>query len=276
MLGEQIKKYRVQRGLTQEALGKRVGVTTQAVSKWERGGVPDPESIPLIADALGVSTDMLFGRKSDQNIVDLIINEIQATDRKEGYKKSFQYCMAALMALTKIRSVKDTGIGPIEKIAKDRDMSYYSRQSMNEGMMDARLNSECRYLFVMPEPEQSLLHYLGNIEEISETFRILSEEGVLKILFYMYSRRNTPVSLSLISEKTRIPDQRVSELMDKMCRINMVKCDEVETENGFIKIYDFFNETVIIPLLLFAKELRDEKVLNWGIWFDRNLPLFNE
>ena len=274
MLGEQIKKYRVQRGLTQEALGKRVGVTTQAVSKWERGGVPDPESIPLIADALGVSTDMLFGRKTTQNIVDLIINEIQATDRKEGYKKSFQYSMAALMALTQIRSVRDTGIEPIEKITKDKDMSYYSRQSMNEGMMDARLNSECRYLFIMPEPEKSLSHFLSNTEEISETFGILSEEGVLKILFYMLSRRNAPVSLSLISQKTQIPDERLSELMDKMCRINLVKCDEVETENGFIKVYSFFNETVIVPILLFAKELRDKKSLNWGIWFDRSLPLF--
>ena len=274
MLGEQIKKYRVQRGLTQEALGKLVGVTTQAVSKWERGGVPDTESIPLIADALGVSTDTLFGRKTTQSVVDLIIKEIQETDRKEGYKKTFQYGIAALMALTKVKPIKDTVIESIKKIENNKDMGYYARQSMNEGMSDARLNTECRYLFILPQPENSIAEYLGDIDELSETFGILSEDGVLKILFYMYSRRNTPVSLSLISGKTHIPERRVSELMDKMCKVSIVRCEEVETENGFIKIYSFFNETILIPLLIFAKELRDEKGLNWGIWFDRNVPLF--
>ncbi len=62
VIGEQIKKYRTDKGITQEELGRTVGVTTQAVSKWERGGVPDAETIPLIAGALGVTTDMLFGR----------------------------------------------------------------------------------------------------------------------------------------------------------------------------------------------------------------------
>ena len=45
-IGKQIKKYRTAKGLTQEQLGELVGVTTQAVSKWERGSVPDAELLP--------------------------------------------------------------------------------------------------------------------------------------------------------------------------------------------------------------------------------------
>lgn len=48
-IGHQIRKYRVERGYTQEKLGQLIGVTSQAVSKWERGSVPDAELIPLIA-----------------------------------------------------------------------------------------------------------------------------------------------------------------------------------------------------------------------------------
>ena len=49
VISEQIKKYRIANGLTQEQLGQLVGVTTQAVSKWERGGMPDAELLPNLA-----------------------------------------------------------------------------------------------------------------------------------------------------------------------------------------------------------------------------------
>lgn len=60
VIGKQIKKYRTQKGLTQEQLGQLLGVTTQAVSKWERGGTPDAELLPDISQALGVSIDALI------------------------------------------------------------------------------------------------------------------------------------------------------------------------------------------------------------------------
>ena len=41
LIGEQITRYRKGRNLTQEELGKAVGVSTQAVSRWENGGAPD-------------------------------------------------------------------------------------------------------------------------------------------------------------------------------------------------------------------------------------------
>lgn len=41
VIGKQIKKYCIKKGLTQEQLGQLLGVTTQAVSKWERGCTPD-------------------------------------------------------------------------------------------------------------------------------------------------------------------------------------------------------------------------------------------
>lgn len=63
VIGEQIKKIRTEKGITQEQLGELIGVTTQAVSRWERGGTPDAELLPRISDVLGVSTDSLFGRE---------------------------------------------------------------------------------------------------------------------------------------------------------------------------------------------------------------------
>ena len=57
-LGEKIRELRKQRGITQEKLAERLGVTFQAVSKWENGAtMPDVLLIPAIASFFGVSTD---------------------------------------------------------------------------------------------------------------------------------------------------------------------------------------------------------------------------
>lgn len=62
-LGENIHAARKISGLSQEALGEKLGVVSQTVSKWERGeSAPDAALLPSLADALGVSLDALFDR----------------------------------------------------------------------------------------------------------------------------------------------------------------------------------------------------------------------
>ena len=53
LLSERIAELRRARNLTQEQLGQLVGVSAQAVSKWEKGGAPDVELLPALADRLG-------------------------------------------------------------------------------------------------------------------------------------------------------------------------------------------------------------------------------
>lgn len=62
-LAARILQIRKARGLTQEELASKLGLTAQAVSKWETGaGSPDINILPQLAEALGVSLDVLFGR----------------------------------------------------------------------------------------------------------------------------------------------------------------------------------------------------------------------
>ena len=51
-IGDKIAKYRKLKGYTQEQLGELVGVSGQAVSKWENGGVPDTYLLPAISKIL--------------------------------------------------------------------------------------------------------------------------------------------------------------------------------------------------------------------------------
>ena len=60
-IGENIKRLRIGAGLTQRALAYELGVSIQAVSKWEQSrSYPDLDLIPKIAQLLGVGIDALF------------------------------------------------------------------------------------------------------------------------------------------------------------------------------------------------------------------------
>ena len=73
-IGNQIKQFRIRRGATQEELAERLGVTAQAVSKWERGAAtPDIALLPEISAYFGVTIDELFAL-SDETRMERIQN----------------------------------------------------------------------------------------------------------------------------------------------------------------------------------------------------------
>ena len=61
-IGQRIRDLRKKAGLTQEKLAQELGVTFQAVSKWEKGvNIPDTARLIPLARVLGVTTDELLG-----------------------------------------------------------------------------------------------------------------------------------------------------------------------------------------------------------------------
>ncbi len=66
-IGTKIAENRKKMGMTQEALSQQLGVTNQAVSKWEsEQSCPDIQLLPQIADIFGISIDELFDREPKQ------------------------------------------------------------------------------------------------------------------------------------------------------------------------------------------------------------------
>ena len=83
-LGQTIRDLRHRDGRTQEALATALGVTAQAVSRWEAGGsYPDMELIPGIANYFAVTIDELFGyHNSREARVSAIIQRINTYNIK--------------------------------------------------------------------------------------------------------------------------------------------------------------------------------------------------
>lgn len=63
-MNKMIRDLRLQKGLSQERLGEILGVSAQAVSKWEQNITsPDISLLPALADCFGVTIDSLFQEK---------------------------------------------------------------------------------------------------------------------------------------------------------------------------------------------------------------------
>ncbi len=70
-MGEIISEKRQNKRLTQEELASRLGVTAQAISKWERGlGLPDAGMLAGICKTLEISADVLLGLRNVERIVE--------------------------------------------------------------------------------------------------------------------------------------------------------------------------------------------------------------
>lgn len=70
-LGKQIITHRKRLGLTQEQLANQLGVSNQAVSKWETDqSCPDIQLLPKLADLFGLTLDALFGREQPAPVVE--------------------------------------------------------------------------------------------------------------------------------------------------------------------------------------------------------------
>ena len=81
-LGEKIKHLRKQKNISQEVFANYLGVSFQAISKWENGNtLPDVMMIPAIASFFGVSTDDLF----DFNLFEMENNIRSIVDEHSKY-----------------------------------------------------------------------------------------------------------------------------------------------------------------------------------------------
>lgn len=91
--GENIKKLRKEKELTQEALAEFLGVSFQTISKWERGETyPDITMLPVIASFFNVTIDDLLGvdkAKNEQKINEYLelYEAMRLKDTSATYKK---------------------------------------------------------------------------------------------------------------------------------------------------------------------------------------------
>ena len=96
-IGAIIKKLRAENNITQDTLATAIGVTPQAISRWEsEGGYPDIELLPALADFFSVSTDELLGYRLSEREQELAnikkkmerLAEVGSVEERVAYARS--------------------------------------------------------------------------------------------------------------------------------------------------------------------------------------------
>ena len=82
-LGKRIMENRKRLGWTQDRLAEQMGVSAQAVSKWENDqSCPDISLLPKLAELFGITVDELLGHKSAKVYEAEVVREDEKDDDK--------------------------------------------------------------------------------------------------------------------------------------------------------------------------------------------------
>lgn len=85
MLNEKIRQLRLERGMTQKELARRLGISPSAVGMYEQGRrAPDSALLPRLASVLECSTDELLGAGYSSDVGDVIDSFARTLERQPG------------------------------------------------------------------------------------------------------------------------------------------------------------------------------------------------
>jgi tellurite methyltransferase len=118
-----IARYRKEQGLTQEVLGEKLGISFQAVSKWETGQtIPDTALLPELARALNISVDKLLGYSAFNSDTSPYEDDYRKNEYFWGVTPSTM-CLKTLELLPPERPLKLLDIG----CGEGKDAVFFAR-----------------------------------------------------------------------------------------------------------------------------------------------------
>ncbi len=271
---ENLSRLRKAADMTQEALAQAVGVSPQAVSKWENSGVPDAALLPAIADALGASIDQLFGRNPAAGDVEqAIAREIGTLPREARIGRAMALRWAMQRAYMGGHIREEDGI---EAFQGGEDFSY-SQITADDGLSLMGLNKTLRYAFIAQEADgHGFTAKLGQSEKYAELFALLAQPDACRLIFFFHTRDDNPFTASFVEKQTGIPAARVKELMPPLERMKLVRIQSLLLDEQQIEVYYRWSNPALIPLLIFAREIISRPTMFCYQTNDRVTPLFAE
>ncbi len=182
-LGENLRTYRLQKGLTQEQVADVFGVSPQAISRWENGSAyPDVTLLPGIAMYFDVSLDTLLGMNKlrDADAVNEIHRRVHRLVSERRYTeavtlikdslKRYPNNSGLLIELCEVLSQTDNtdeAVAISERVLKLSDISIKARSSVTANLL---------YLYLRADRKQDAELLLQTLPHVWESREMLKAE----------------------------------------------------------------------------------------------------
>lgn len=239
-IGEQILFLRKNRGITQEQLAQKLGITNQAVSKWESGQcLPDIQLLPEIAEYFNVSVDELMGRtaaKNDDDILIILKNKIECAESGTEMAQIMKLAKA-LHAIVLVMESQKTESG-YPKFEMDETIEHaidseWGFSSITQPDIVATMKQGSVFF-----SDDHKLYDESSIKKISRIMKCVSDKLVLSVLFAIYDltsmNDNSYASLKQICDITDLSLDTVEsiaeESLSQFCIVSKDKSYRIKGE----------------------------------------------
>ena len=234
---EHIRSFRIDRGLTQEELGKAVGVSGQAVSKWENtNAMPDPKLLPALADALDTTIDTLFDHEkhTKKTLYGELREYLGSNTEGDTDRKLFDVLSAAILIGDVTKADEQNSSEPDEPIVHIID-----RNTANGFLCTS---DDFPYLAIALEPTEGWSSVL-NTPEVSEYLAMIADSDVLKCLLWLLGQEPMVIETVVLPARCGADPARADEIAEKLVKLGAITVENMEINGVRRKLARTFPST---------------------------------
>ena len=231
-VSEKIIELRHAKGLTQDARGDLLGVTGQAVSKWETSAsMPDILLLPKLCETLGISIDEFLDVPEEVRHVN-IIRDFCASARRNGRAKT---CCDAVGRLFEPEN-DNYARGNVVSLSPSGIRVLMNQHREADGTIRISDDSACAFLLYGKEIEDDLLSVKA--DDLTELFGILADDRVLSLL--RATSVDHAVSFATLKEQSGLSDEEIRPILLALAerRILGIGWDH-EIRRGYLRMEGF-------------------------------------
>lgn len=271
-----LRRIRKEKGITQEQLADAVGVSPQAVSKWEISSYPDASLLPAIADFLGVTVDMLYGRKGEKetSLNQKVTDSLRKTPYDQKLFKSYELCRAIMLGNMGCDEYADIP----ESILDATEWESHSQITREDGWLQARLNGNLQYFLLMPEPECGYDSLLAYNENTVKLFEFLATPDALRAMYFLAGRSTLMLfTAKALASELGITEEKAKALIDGMLELKFVLEADLNTgDSRCEKIYQWLADCNFVSFINFTRTLLNRpRSFNYNST-ERETPFFKK
>lgn len=259
-LGENIKKYRLKKKLTQEQLANLLYVSSQAVSKWEcNENFPDGSLLVPLANALGISLDILFENKNIcfNDAVRSVSTYLRNDKSENKFELVRSICWHLQEALFGIHDEDSFGIRE-----DDNDIIYKCGVGTNnnsyilkENGFTQISNGRSPYFAVFPEPKDGWAQTIEDGENVRKIFECFADIDTMKaVLFVQKAGVEYVFDKEHLCQKCEIDNSSIDKVISNLMYLRLISEIKTSIDNEEHILYTTAPSHKVISLFLMAHE----------------------